>query len=242
MLSFFFSVSLSLFLSVSFDVLLFFSFIFLSFFLSVLNWIMTSFFHFYVEREKKMEFVTSVHLSNWINKKKENLLFWNARRKLARVNSNTLQLRSVHVHAYTKQGFWHTHTCIHSYRDSLTCLECEETKTDNKRMCVMACDEVIRIYIYIHTRHPRFKFTHTHIDNTCQNCQVLHIHNVITWRTIEEMIHTKKKENVKNRIRCILFSFSFPLEQKSIVNCIFYQLKIKLTNIFPNHFSISFII
>jgi hypothetical protein len=114
------------------------------------------FFHFVLKGEEEKEEKKNgichnlyTYLIEWIRKK--NSLFWNARRKLARVNSNTLQT-SICTCAcmYTKQGFWHIYIYIHSYRDSLTWSKCEETKTDNKRKCkcVMACDEVIRIYSY----------------------------------------------------------------------------------------------
>jgi hypothetical protein len=52
----------------------------------------------------------------------------------------------------------------------------------------------------------------------------------------------KKYEKKEKGVVVVVFLLALPLEKKSISNCIFYQLKIKLTNIFPNHFSISFII
>jgi hypothetical protein len=63
--------------SLSFDVLLFSIFLFFFFFFfsslihNSLNWIVTTFFFIYILKGKKMEFVTSLHRSNWISKKNE---------------------------------------------------------------------------------------------------------------------------------------------------------------------------
>ncbi len=84
-----------------------------SFFL--FNWIMTTFFHFYVERRRK-KWNLSHFFSDLIESiRRKSSLFWNARRKLARINSNTLQLRSEHARASTKQGFWHIQTYIYGF-------------------------------------------------------------------------------------------------------------------------------
>jgi hypothetical protein len=63
----------------------------------------------------------------------------------------------------------------------------------------------------------------------------IYIHNLITWTTIGQMIYTQKKANKRIKkyeekrkaMTVVVVFFSLPLEKKSIVNCIFYRLKIK---------------
>ena len=76
---------------------------------------MTTFFQRNEKEEKKMEFVTSLSRSLLPlvlieSVRRKSSLFSNARRKLARVNSNTLQIRSVHARTYAMQGFERTYS------------------------------------------------------------------------------------------------------------------------------------
>jgi hypothetical protein len=111
------------------------SFFFLRLFITIWIGLWLPSFSFIFWKEKKWN-LSHLYTDLIESARRMNSLFWNARRKLARVNSNTLQLRSVHVctcaYVYEARFLTHTHKDIHT--GSLTWSQCEEKKTDNKRM------------------------------------------------------------------------------------------------------------